>query len=206
MDLKENPEHTKKEVCRMNIIVKNLQKSYGEKRVLNNLSLEFEKGKCHVIMGPSGCGKTTLLRILMGFEKQDSGTIEGLPSKMSAVFQEDRLCEDFSAIENVSMVLKKGYSRSEVESNLRAIGLDGDLTQPVLEYSGGMKRRVAIVRAVLAESDLLFLDEPFKGLDTATRDLALRYFLSKTQGKTSIVVTHDEQEARMLGAAQTRIK
>ncbi|MBQ0001856.1 MAG: ATP-binding cassette domain-containing protein [Clostridiales bacterium] len=186
----------------MNIKIRNLSKAFGEKQVLQNLSLEFASGKCHVIMGPSGCGKTTLLRILMGFEKQDAGTIEGLPVHKSAVFQEDRLCEDFSAVENVAMVLKKGFPRSEIAENLRAIGLDGDLNQPVSEYSGGMKRRVAIVRAVLAEADLIFLDEPFKGLDTDTRDLALQYFLSHTKGKTSIVVTHDEKEARMLAAAE----
>lgn len=182
----------------MNICIKNLQKSYGAKEILKHISLELEEGKCHVIMGPSGCGKTTLLRILMGFEKPEAGTIIGIPERMSAVFQEDRLCEDFSALENVSMVIKRKIPYTEIESNLRAIGLDGDLNQPVSEYSGGMKRRVAIVRAVLAEADLIFMDEPFKGLDAATRDLALRYFLEHTKGKTSIVVTHDENEAKML--------
>lgn len=182
----------------MNICINNLQKSFDGKKVLDHLSLEFERGKCHVIMGPSGCGKTTLLRILMGFEKADSGTISGLPEHMSAVFQEDRLCEDFSALENVTLVLKKSFPRSEITENLRAIGLNSDLNQPVSEYSGGMKRRVAIVRAVLAESDLIFMDEPFKGLDTNTRDLALQYFLSHIKDKTAIVVTHDEKEAQML--------
>lgn len=182
----------------MNLCLNHIKKSYGNHTVLQDVSLTFEEGKCHVIMGPSGCGKTTLLRLLMGFEKPDEGTITGLPSHMSAVFQEDRLCEDFSAIENVSLVLKKGFSRSEIESHLKAIGLDGNLNQPISEYSGGMKRRVAIVRAVLADAELLFLDEPFKGLDDATRDLALQYFLTHTKGKTSIVVTHNEEEGKML--------
>lgn len=182
----------------MNICIKNLKKSYDEKKVLTDLSLEFREGTCSIIMGPSGCGKTTLLRILMGFEKQDAGIISGLPEHISAVFQEDRLCEDFSAVENVGLVLPKGFSRAEIEAHLKAIGLNGDLNQPVREFSGGMKRRVAIVRAVLAEAELLFLDEPFKGLDTATRNLALHYFIKHTQGKTSIIVTHDEEEAAML--------
>lgn len=186
----------------MSILIQNLQKAYGEHPVLSGLDLELKEGLCHVIMGPSGCGKTTLLRILMGLEKPDGGTIQNLPSRISAVFQEDRLCEDFSAVENVSLVLPGHFSMEKIRENLRAIGLTGDLAQPVSEYSGGMKRRVAIVRAVLADADLLFLDEPFKGLDSNTRDLALHYVQSHTRGKTLLVVTHDETEARMLAESE----
>lgn len=183
----------------MSIEIHKLCKSYGDHVVLDHLSLTFREGSCNVIMGPSGCGKTTLLRILMGFETADSGQIQGMPSRLSAVFQEDRLCEDFSALENISLVLRKKVPADEIIRHLEAIGLTGNYHQPVREYSGGMKRRVAIVRAVMAESDLIILDEPFKGLDLTNRDLALNYFREKTQGKTSILVTHDPTEAEMLG-------
>jgi NitT/TauT family transport system ATP-binding protein len=183
----------------MNIQISHLSKSYGSKAVLMDLSLTLSEGCCHVLMGPSGCGKTTLLRLIMGLEGADCGTITGLPERMSAVFQEDRLCEDFSAIDNVALVLKRGFPKAEIETHLRAIGLTGDLHQPVREYSGGMKRRVAIVRAVMAQSELLLLDEPFKGLDPDTKELAIAYFLRHTKGKTCLVVTHDAEEADRLG-------
>jgi NitT/TauT family transport system ATP-binding protein len=93
---------------------------------------------------------------------------------------------------------KKRSSRSEIVQHLNEIGLHENLNQPVREFSGGMKRRVAIVRAVMAQSDMLFLDEPFKGLDSATKELALAYFLAHTQGKTSLVVTHEDAEAQRL--------
>lgn len=182
----------------MNIQICSLSKSYGSKQVLNDLNLSLQEGCCHVIMGPSGCGKTTLLRLIAGLEKADFGSISGVPDRISAVFQEDRLCEDFSAIDNVSLVLKRGCPAAEIESHLRSIGLDSDLQQPVREYSGGMKRRVALVRAVMAESGLLLLDEPFKGLDPDTKEQAITYFLAHTKGKTCLVVTHDEQEAARL--------
>jgi NitT/TauT family transport system ATP-binding protein len=185
----------------MNIQISHLSKSYGSKAVLMDLSLTLSEGCCHILMGPSGCGKTTLLRLIMGLEGADCGTITGLPGRMSAVFQEDRLCEDFSAIDNVALVVKRGFPKTEIETHLRAIGLIGDLHQPVREYSGGMKRRVAIVRAVMAQSDLLLLDEPFKGLDPDTKELAIAYFLRHTKGKTCLVVTHDAKEADRLGCS-----
>jgi NitT/TauT family transport system ATP-binding protein len=200
----------------MNIQLQNITKSYNENVVFKDYSLTLYPGKCHVLMGPSGCGKTTLLRLMMGLEKPDCGSIRGIPEHISSVFQEDRLCEEFSAIENVALVLKpenqmkksprsfpwihnkKRSSRSEIVQHLNEIGLHENLNQPVREFSGGMKRRVAIVRAVMAQSDMLFLDEPFKGLDSATKELALAYFLAHTQGKTSLVVTHEDAEAQRL--------
>ena len=153
-------------------------------------------------MGPSGCGKTTLLRILMGFEKPDAGSITGMPEKLSAVFQENRLTEDFSGVENICLVLERGTRKERVELaewHLARMGLKDSMEQPVRELSGGMKRRVAIIRAVLAEANLILLDEPFKGLDEVTKDTVMEYFMESTKEKTTIVVTHDPLEVKKLG-------
>ena len=114
------------------------------------------------------------------------------------MFQEDRLCENASAVSNIRLV-NPALSKGEAEAMLRELGLGDSLGQPVRTLSGGMKRRVAILRALAAEYDVLFCDEPFKGLDQATKAQVLDYFLARTQGKTVLVVTHDPEEAKSLG-------
>lgn len=183
----------------MNIQLKNICKSYGNKQVLRDFSAELQEGECTVIMGPSGCGKTTMLRILMGLEKPDKGFVEGIPKRVSAVFQEDRLCKDFSAADNVAMVMERPVFREVIQRHLERIGLTGNFDQPIGQFSGGMKRRVAIVRAVLARGDLLILDEPFQGLDQATKKRVIEYLKEENQGRTVLVVTHDREEAELMG-------
>lgn len=178
-----------------------LSKAYGEKQVLHQLSATFPEGETTCIMGRSGCGKTTLFRLMMGLETPDSGSISGIQGKrISAVFQENRLCENLSAVSNVRLVCANRFSRPQIEQSFAEVGLDGCLDQPVRELSGGMKRRVAIVRALLTDFDLLFLDEPFKGLDLETERLTAAYLLRKTAGKTVFLVSHDPNGAeRMKG-------
>lgn len=180
-----------------------LTKSYGEKVVLNDLCAVFEGGKVSCVSAMSGKGKTTLLRLIMGLEKPDSGTIvlpEG--TKISVVFQEDRLLDGTDASSNIRLVNKK-LSAGTVADALTGVGLDPNEKQPVGEYSGGMKRRVAIVRALLADFDLLLLDEPFKGLDADTRARTADFIRRHTVGKTVILVTHDPTDAELLGTAAT---
>lgn len=180
----------------MNIEVRNLKKAYGEKRVFEQFSCQIPEGSCMIIMGPSGCGKTTLLRLLMGFEKPDAGTIQGVPSKLSVVFQEDRLCEELSAVDNIRLVLDAHVKETEVMEQLGFVGIEGEsLKQPVNTFSGGMKRRVAVVRAMLAESDLIILDEPCNGLDETTKQMVISYIKAKRGGRTMLVVTHNREEA-----------
>jgi NitT/TauT family transport system ATP-binding protein len=149
-------------------------------------------------MGPSGCGKTTLLNILMGFIRPDGGSVRGVPRFKSAVFQEDRLCESFNAVSNVRFVCDRKVDTSKVISHLENIGLKDSLDQPVSELSGGMKRRVAIVRSIFAKSDVLFLDEPFKGLDVDTKKDVMQYLKDNMQGRTVIMVTHSIDEVKAL--------
>ena len=184
-----------------NIEVRDLTKRFGEKRVLEGFSAIFPAGATTCVMGPSGCGKTTLLHILLGLEHADSGSIDGLPPRISAVFQEERLCEDFTAVTNVRLVTGRAVTDTEIERCLAAFGLAGSTRVPVRELSGGMKRRVAIARAVLAEGDLLVLDEPFKGLDEGTRRLVADEVKRRTAGRTVVMVTHDPAEAVMMDAS-----
>ncbi len=185
------------------IIIKDLCKSFGEKKVLENFSVTFPAGSVSCIMAPSGAGKTTLISIIQGFVKPDSGSISGNEVPMSAVFQEDRLCEDFNPVSNVRFSCgskKNKKSKEEIVSCLTSLGLGDSLGKPVREFSGGMKRRVAIARALMAEYELLFLDEPFKGLDEELKVSVAEYIRASSAGKTVIAVSHDESEAALLGA------
>lgn len=161
--------------------------------MLDGFSATFPAGLCTCIMGPSGCGKTTLLRILLGLEAPDAGTVTGRPDRCSAVFQENRLFESFSALSNLSAVAKNG-EKSLLLQHLKELGLEESAHAPVSTLSGGMKRRVAIARAVLAPGDLLVLDEPFTGLDRETKELVLSYVKQHTKGRTLVLVTHDPAE------------
>lgn len=188
------------------IIISHLSKSYGENKVFSDFSAVFERGKTTCIMAPSGAGKTTLLRILTGLETADAGRIEGMDGlKKSMVFQEDRLCENLSVSANIRLVRqKKTWGRDqkekkEIQEALESVGLAGNGDQQVRELSGGMKRRVALLRALYSDWDILFLDEPFKGLDEETKTQVMCYTKEKCRGKTVIFVTHERSEAEEMG-------
>ena len=187
--------------------VSHLEKSFDGKRVLRDFSAEFADGSVICIMGPSGCGKTTLLRIIMGLEKPDAGTVEGFDKgSFTAVFQEERLCEGLSAVGNVALVVPRGIRREQVEEHLAEVGLAESLHQPVRELSGGMRRRVTIVRAMLTDRKTVLMDEPFKGLDEQTREQVVGYIRRQIAGKTLLVVTHDPDEVPLLGGSLLTMK
>ncbi|MBQ7283421.1 MAG: ABC transporter ATP-binding protein [Oscillospiraceae bacterium] len=189
----------------MDIVINSINKSYGENRVLNSLDAVIESGRITCLMGQSGAGKTTLLNILMGFEKADSGEIKNLPAKKSVVFQENRLCESFSALTNIK-IANDNLNDQTITEHLEKVGLGDAVHQKVSTLSGGMKRRVTLVRAVLAEKEILFLDEPFKGLDDNTKEDVTAYLLENTKGVTVVMVTHDIDEANALGAKVLNLK
>jgi ABC-type multidrug transport system ATPase subunit len=177
----------------MTIEAEHICKSYGPKAVLEDFSLSISSDSSYVLTGESGAGKTTFLRILLGLEKPDKGRIRLLGdykySRVNAgvVFQEDRLCENFSAVENVAMVnrrLSARIAREELEKLLPADELD----KPAAELSGGMRRRVCIVRACVVPSDVIVMDEPFTGLDDENRRRCIEYIRS-IQGATPLILT-----------------
>ena len=189
----------------MDIVIKNLYKSFGEKQVLNNINAVIRHGQTTCLMGQSGVGKTTLLNIMMGLVKADSGEILNIPQLKSAVFQENRLCESFSVISNIRMA-NDSLTDQVILEHLEAVGLASEAKHKVSTLSGGMKRRVALVRAILAQKEILFLDEPFKGLDEETLEKVQNYLLKNTKGLTTIMVTHNIEDARALGAEVIYLK
>ncbi len=177
----------------------NICKKFGELTVLENFSHDFAEGKVTAVLGRSGCGKSTLLNILMGLMSPDSGeVIRPENCRISAVFQENRLCENLTAGANIRLVTGKRLSPRDISEQFGAVGLDGCENKPARELSGGMKRRVALLRALLSEYDVLFLDEPFKGLDGDTKQTVMEFCKAGTAGKTVLLVTHDEQECKFL--------
>lgn len=187
----------------MPLAVEKLCKSYGGKTVLRNVTHTFPERGTAMIGGPSGCGKTTLMRILLGLEQPDSGRIHGKEGAFAcAVFQEDRLIAHMTAAGNIALACPR-CSREEIHAALAGLGLDPSSEKSVRAYSGGMQRRVAIARAVLAQPDILFLDEPFTGLDDAARENAAAFIRERMQGGLIVVITHDAGEARLLGCSDT---
>ena len=180
----------------MALKAENISKSFGDAKVIDSFTHEFAENTVTAIMGPSGCGKTTLLSVLMGILPPDSGTVTGNNVKIGAVFQEDRLCENLTVQSNLRLVLK---GKPDLGKELEAVGLGGIADKPVRELSGGMKRRTSLLRAILYEPDILFLDEPFKGLDSETKRTVMEYCKEKTAGRTVILVTHDKEEADFFG-------
>lgn len=185
---------------------RNIQKSYEGKYVLDDFSYKFSSGTRYCITGPSGIGKTTLFRLLLGLETPDYGEIiltEGLT--VSPVFQENRLCENLSVLKNLKLVLPSSFPESEILSGLSALKLADSLHQPVRELSGGMKRRISLLRAVLHAGDIFLMDEPFKELDQETKEITMQYVEKHTRGKTLLWITHDLSELRFLPSQQIYI-
>ena len=181
--------------------IENLCKSFDGKMVLDHVSLTLESGGTVCLMAPSGRGKTTLLRCIAGLEAPDSGQITDLPERIAYVFQEDRLCDGFSAVDNIRLVTGKALGEGEIRRHLEELGLAGSLDQPVRELSGGMRRRVVISRAVCFGAGLLLLDEPFKGLDDEARQQTADYILRHRGAAAILCVTHDREDAAALGGA-----
>ena len=174
------------EAVRKGLKLKEIVKSYHGKAVVDGISAVYEPGQVYYLTSPSGSGKTTLLRILAKLTKPDEGILE-VPETCSMVFQEDRLCEDYNAIKNVELVTKDwGLARKALLNLLE----EEVLYRPCSELSGGMKRRVAIVRAMESESEYVLLDEPYTGMDDETRRRTKEYICSRQQGRTLIIATH----------------
>ena len=181
------------------IILKNIYKSYDGKIVIRDFSYTFKENTITNITGTSGCGKTTLANIIMGLTKIDSGYISKTDARIAAVFQEDRLCEDFSVKSNIALAMKnKNGDLSEAIERLSLTGLED---KKVKNLSGGEKRRVAIARAVLSDFELLILDEAFKGLDDKTKENAIAYIKEHIKNKIVINIAHSEDEIKMLGGS-----
>lgn len=171
------------------IRLEKVSKSFGDKKVLDGFSQVFEEGRRYVVTGPSGVGKTTLLRLICGLIRPDSGSVEVKEgTRVRAVFQEDRLLPWRGALKNVT--LEEG-DESYARELLSELGLEGEEASLPKSLSGGMSRRVAIARALCARPDVLLLDEPFNGLDPDMKARAAALIFDRMKGKTVITVAHD---------------
>ena len=183
------------------IEIKNLNKSFGKEKVFDNYSLNIEEEKITAIMGGSGVGKTTLLRILSHLDNDFEGTIINKPEKPSWVFQEDRLLPWLSVYQNLQLILPpdKPNIKAKIDNILQKVGLVEAKAKKPNELSGGMKRRVALARAFIADSKVLLLDEPFKGLDKTMKLKIANILLDEARKdkKTVLIVTHDQEIAAL---------
>ena len=199
-----------------NIIeIKNVSKSFGEKCILNNVSMYVKRGEFLTLLGPSGCGKTTLLRILAGFGNADSGEIlingkdiTGIPPHerpVNTVFQRYALFPHLDVYENIAFGLKlKKMPTDEIDKKVRKalkmVSMTDYEDRDVESLSGGQQQRVAIARAIVNEPSVLLLDEPLSALDLKMRkDMQMELKeMHRELGITFIYVTHDQEEALTL--------
>lgn len=190
----------------MGLEVRNITKSFQGKTLFNDFSLDFPEGTITCILGPSGCGKTTLLNLIGGIIKPDSGMLTGFNERrLSYVFQEDRLLPWKTVQGNIEFVMRRNLSPAERHEQatrfIHLVSLEGFAAYYPSQLSGGMRQRVSIARAFACPSDIILMDEPLKGLDPALKQNMIRWFsqLWKADKRTVIFVTHDVDEALLLG-------
>ena len=181
------------------LTIEHLTKQFGEKTLFRDLCLTVDGPA--VLWAPSGWGKTTLLRILMGLDTPTAGGVRGV-GRTAAVLQEDRLCPQLTALQNVTLVLpgsEKQY-KEQIGAEFQQFGMDAAaLALPAARLSGGQKRRTALLRALWAPSDTLLLDEPFTGMDPDTLAAAAALLRTRCGTEPVLLATHDREAIRLLG-------
>ncbi len=182
------------------ITVKNLTKSFGDKPLFSGVSFTLEPGfTC--LYGPSGCGKTTLGRLISGLEKPDSGTVEGVEGLPAFLFQEHRLFPHASSLQNVACVSRDRNAVRDASELLLSLGFtEEDLNKKPSALSGGMKQRVALARLLLyarQSGNTVILDEPFRGLDPDTKQIAASLLKAALSDRIVLLITHDTADAAL---------
>ena len=179
------------------LTIDHLEKRFGSTVLFRDLTFTVDGPA--VLWAPSGWGKTTLLRILMGLETPTAGRVQGA-GRVSAVFQEDRLCPQLTAVQNVLLVLPDDRQEAAIRQDFARLWLDeAALALPARKLSGGQKRRTALLRALWAEGDTLLLDEPFTGMDPAAMKKAAAMLKARCGTKPTLLATHDKEAIRELG-------
>ena len=178
------------------VVVDQVVRTFGDRTVLDHLDLTIDDEELVVLLGPSGCGKSTLLRLLAGLDRPDGGRVE-VPTKRAIVFQGDRLLPWQRVLRNVTLGLHGSDAEQRARKALADVHLAGRERAWPKQLSGGEAQRVALARALVAEPDLILLDEPFAALDAITRvkmhDLVRE--LRREHHASMLLVTHDVDEA-----------
>ena len=180
----------------MTIQLQDVCKSVAGKEILKNINWEIGSDDCWLLTGPSGSGKTMLLRLILRLEKPDKGSVNLLGDykydtvNAGVVFQEDRLCEQFTAVENVAMVNERLSERVAAEELVKFLP-EKRLTVPVCELNEVERRLVVMIRACIIPSDILLLDEPFRGMDSELRDRVITYIRDKAGHKGIVFAQRD---------------
>lgn len=192
--------------------VKNITKSFGENRIIEDVSLTLNKGELVSLLGVSGAGKTTLFNCISGIDKADSGQIilqgediSGKPGQISYMLQKDLLLPYKKIVDNVSLPLvlsgkKKADARECALAHFAEFGIEGTENYYPAQLSGGMRQRAALLRTYLASNGVALLDEPFSALDTITKGAMHSWYLSVMEkiDLSTIFITHDIDEAVLL--------
>lgn len=174
------------------IELKNITKSFDDKKVLDSFSAVFEEGG-YLLKGPSGIGKTTCILLVLGLIKPDGGEVS-IPdnTRFAVCFQENRLLEKETALTNI-LAVNDNVTEEAAKSAILELLPEDTADKKAGELSGGMKRRLAVIRAMLHDSDAVILDEPFTGLDDASRDKTISFIRKYLNGRLLIITSHDER-------------
>ncbi|MDF2821967.1 MAG: cmpD2 [Clostridiales bacterium] len=182
------------------ITFKSVSKSFDGEIVISNKTIEFPEKGIVCIFGPSGVGKTTIFNLIAGLIEPDDGEIE-VTEDISMVFQEDRLVPWLTAGENISLVIEdKELGQRNAIKYMKAMQLVGAESKRPSELSGGMKRRVAIARAMAYDKRIMLMDEPFKGLEVELKNFIMDQVIKLAEDKLIVIVTHEKAEIDYLMA------
>lgn len=189
------------------IRIDKLTKTYGDEKVLQNISVTFEPGNIYGLIGANGCGKTTLMRCVCGFSRPTSGTVYVADKQIGKdvdfapstgiIIENPGFLPHYSGLRNLLILasISGKATKERAMEVMKLVGLDPDMTKPVGKYSLGMRQRLGIAQAIMEKPDHLMLDEPFNGLDKAAMvEIRALFQTLKQQGKTIILVSHYAQE------------
>lgn len=179
--------------------------AYNDEIILDSFNVRFDNGKVYGITGQSGIGKTTLLKVISGLEKPVAGECHSDTQVKAVVFQENRLFEEYTALDNVFATGNCCMQPEAVQEALEKLLPKDSLSKPLKEYSGGMKRRVEVARAMLSDCDVVLLDEPFNGLDEDTKGKTITFINEYKQDRTILFTTHCSADIEKVKAEEYKL-